>query len=82
MEEISLSLPDTVKISALPKDVTHKDKTIYFEARYKQEGQKITVTRKLIRDREREDCDPSMWEEVVRVKDIVARDARAQVLVQ
>ena len=82
MEEISLSLPDTVKISALPKDVTHKDKTIYFEARYKQEGQKITATRKLIRDREREDCDPSMWEEVVRVNDIVARDARAQVLVQ
>jgi hypothetical protein len=82
IEEISLQLPDNLKVAALPKDVTHKDKTFSFEARYKQDGQKITATRKLIRDRAREYCDPSMWEEVVRVRDIVARDARAQVLLQ
>lgn len=82
IEEISLQLPDSLKVAALPKDVTHKDKSMSFEARYRQDGQKITATRKLIRDRAREYCDPSMWEEVVRVRDIIARDSRAQVLIQ
>ena len=81
-EEISLQLPEGIKVLALPKDIAHKDKTIRFEATYKQEGQKILVNRKLVHDREREYCDPSMWEETIRARDVLARDARAQVLIQ
>ncbi len=81
-EEISLLLPDGMKVTSLPKDVSHKDKSLFFEAKYKQEGQKIHVTRKLVRDRPHESCEPSMWEEVLRVQDIIARDARAQVMYQ
>ena len=81
-EEVSLHLPEDVKVLALPKDVAHRDKTGTFEATYRQDGQKILVIRKLVRDREREYCDPSMWEEVVRMRDVIARDARAQVLIQ
>lgn len=81
-EEISLQLPQGVKVLALPKDISHKDKTLSFEATYKQDGQKILINRKIVKDREREFCDPSMWEETVRVRDVIARDARAQVLIQ
>ncbi len=55
-----LPLPDNLKVAALPKDVTHKGKTFSFEARYKQDGQKIPATRKLICERAQEYCDPSM----------------------
>ena len=81
-EEITLQLPEAVKIQALPKDVSHKDKTVLFEASYKQDGQKILINRRFVKDREREYCDPSMWEETIRVRDVIARDARAQVLIQ
>ncbi|MEO8104638.1 MAG: DUF3857 and transglutaminase domain-containing protein [Betaproteobacteria bacterium] len=81
-EEISLQLPEDIKVLALPKDVSHQDKTLSFEASYRQDGRKILINRKLVRNRAREYCDPSMWEETVRVRGIVARDARAQVLIQ
>jgi hypothetical protein len=51
IEEISLQLPGNLKVAALPKDVIHKDKSMSFKARYKQDGQKNTATRKLIRER-------------------------------
>lgn len=81
-EEIALQLPEDIKVLALPKDVSHKDKTLTFDATYRQEGRTIFVKRKYVRNREREYCDPSMWEETVRVSDVIARDARAQVLIQ
>ncbi len=81
-EEISLLLPEDVKVLALPKNVSHHDKTMKFEASYKQEGQRLLVNRKIIRDRDSEYCDASMWEETVRVSDVLAKDAKAQVLIQ
>ena len=46
------------------------------------DGRTIQINRKLVRDREREYCDPSRGEETLRVRDVIARDARAQVLIQ
>ena len=77
-----MQLPDDVKVLALPKNISHKERTLSFEANYQQEGQKILIKRKFVREREREYCDPSMWAEVVRMRDAIARDARAQVLIQ
>ncbi|MEQ1519224.1 MAG: hypothetical protein ABL931_22335, partial [Usitatibacteraceae bacterium] len=81
-EEFTLQLPDDIKVLALPKNISHKEKTLSYEANYKQEGQKILISRKLVTDREREYCDASMWAEVVRMRDVIARDAKAQVLIQ
>ena len=53
-----------------------------FVATYKMEAQKIVINRKFVLERENEYCDPSMWAEVVRMRDVLSRDARAQVLIQ
>lgn len=82
IEELEIQLPDSVKVAALPKNVSHKTTTISFEATYKQEGQKIFVNRTLVRERDAEFCAPSMWNEGVQAQAVVARDARAQVLLQ
>ena len=82
VEHFTLELPAEVKVSSLPKNVTHKEKSYWFEATYRQDGNKIIVQRKLVAQREREYCDPSMWEEVVRMSSVLTRDARAQVLIQ
>jgi hypothetical protein len=81
-EDVSLTLPAEVKVAALPKDVNYKSASFTFEARYKQEGQTLRVTRKLVRDRTKEFCEPEMWDEVIKTVDIINRDARAQVLIQ
>ncbi|MBL8513128.1 MAG: hypothetical protein JNJ55_03980, partial [Betaproteobacteria bacterium] len=78
----SLTLPAEAKVAALPKDVNYKSASFTFEARYKQEGQTIRVTRRLVRGRAKEYCEPEMWDEVIKVVDALNRDARAQVLVQ
>ena len=81
-EEITIQLPDAVIVQTLPKDVSHNDMTMRFEETYKRDGQKILINRRFVKNREREYCDPSMWEETVRVGEVIARDARAQVLIQ
>ena len=81
-EEVSLQLPAETRVSALPKDVSHREKTMTFVATYKMEAQKIVINRKFVLERENEYCDPSMWAEVVRMRDVLSRDARAQVLIQ
>ena len=80
MEDILLTLPEGVSVLSLPKNVAFQDKTITFNATYKQEGQKITVLRKLTRNRAKAYCEPAMWEDVIKARDVLSKDAKAQVL--
>ena len=77
-----MTLTKEITVTALPKNVLHKDKTITFEATYRQDRKRLFVNRKLVVARDQEACDPAMWEEVVRVNGILTRDAKAQVLIQ
>lgn len=79
-QDIVLTLPESISIVSLPKNVMHRTKTITYEANYKQEGRSILVKRKLIRDRAKATCEPAQWEEIIKTQDVVARDAKAQVL--
>jgi transglutaminase-like putative cysteine protease len=81
-EHYDISLPPTVKIAAIPKDVTYADRHSSFEARYRQEGDRVLVSRKLVRERETEVCPPDLWEESEKLKAAIERDARAQVLIR
>ena len=79
-EDISLALPEGITVLSLPKNVSFQDKTITFSATYKQVGQKIIVQRKLIRNRAKAYCEPEQWEETIKARDVLAKDAKAQVL--
>ena len=79
-QDVSLTLPDGISVLSLPKNVSFQDKTVTFTATYKQDGQKINVLRKLVRNRVKAYCEPEQWAEVIRARDVLAKDAKAQVL--
>lgn len=82
MEEFEIVLPEKTKIRALPKAVNFAGKSIRFESSYRQQNNVIYVTRKIIFIRSAEVCSPEMWQEKDELSVAVARDARAQILLQ
>ena len=82
LEEVEITLPETVKVQTLPKPVLFEGPTSRFESNYRQVGNVIFVTRKAIRNRPKEWCSPDMWEESESLSSAISRDARGQVLLQ
>jgi Domain of Unknown Function with PDB structure (DUF3857)/Transglutaminase-like superfamily len=82
IEEFEITLPEKTKIQALPKAVKFEGKTIRFESTYRQQNNVIYATRKVVHSRSAEVCPPEMWREKDELSVVIARDARAQILLQ
>jgi Domain of Unknown Function with PDB structure (DUF3857)/Transglutaminase-like superfamily len=82
VEEFEIALPEKTKILALPNAVKFEGKTIRFESTYRQQNNVIYATRKVVHSRSAEVCPPEMWQEKEELSVVIARDARAQILLQ
>lgn len=82
IEEFEITLPEKTKIQALPKAVKFEGKTIRFESTYRQQNNVIYAARKVVHSRSAEVCPPEMWQEKDELSVVIARDARAQILLQ
>ena len=80
VERTSLTLPDTVKIMQLPKDVTIENKYGSYSAIYKQDGQTIDIERRLSVKTPRGLCPPEGYPLIRELGLAIGRDMRSQVL--
>ncbi|MBN2419960.1 MAG: DUF3857 domain-containing protein [Deltaproteobacteria bacterium] len=79
-EITTLSLPETVKVMQLPKDVTINNQYGYYTAAYKQDGQTIRVERHLSVKTPRGLCPPEGYPLIRELGQTIGRDMRVQIL--
>ena len=80
VEEYQIVLPRQMKIVALPKPVSFKNDVASYETTVRQEGQTITITRKLVDLYAGPVIAPSLFKAVEEKSAVIARDLRAQIV--
>ena len=81
-ERYRLNLPEGLKVSSLPKDVSYTDGHIRFESSYNQIGQSLIVKRTLTVDYPTRICTPEDHDQYVKAVQVLRMDQRSQVLFQ
>jgi transglutaminase-like putative cysteine protease len=79
-EITSVTLPDSVKITHLPKEVNVQNKYGCYKATYEQNGQTIKVERRLSVETPRGLCPPEGYPLIRELGQAIGRDMRAQIL--
>lgn len=79
-EDVIFHFPKGVKVLAVPKGVRLKDKYGSYESSYKQKGNTITVTRKMVDNTPSGVCPPELAEEFKPFQSAVMKDLRSQVV--
>jgi len=80
VEITSLTLPDSVKVTQLPKPVTVQNAYGSYMATYEQNGQTIKVERRLSVETPRGLCSPAGYPNIRELAQSIGRDMRAQIL--
>ena len=80
VETTSLTLPDNVKVTLLPRPVNVQNKYGSYRATYEQNGQTIKVERRLVVEMPRGLCTPEMYPQIRELGQSIGRDLRAQIL--
>ncbi len=80
VEEYQIVVPRQMKIVALPKPVNFKNDVASYETTVRQEGQTITITRKLIDLYAGPVIAPSLFRAIEEKSAVIARDLRAQIV--
>lgn len=81
-EEMIFHFPKGVKILAIPKSIRINDKYGSYESKYKQKGNTIISTRKIIDNTPSGVCPPELGEEFKPFQELVMRDLRSQIIFQ
>ena len=81
-ENYRLNLPEGLKVTSLPRDISYADQHIRFESRYTQEGQSLIVKRTLTVDYPTRVCTPVDHDQYVKAVQVLRMDQRAQVMFQ
>jgi hypothetical protein len=75
-----LNLPEGLKVTSLPRDISYADKNIRFESSYTQDGQSLIVKRTLTVDYPTRVCTPEDHDQYVKAVQVLRMDQRAQVM--
>lgn len=81
-EEIIFHFPKGVQVLAVPKGVRINDKYGSYESEYKQNGNSIISTRKIIDNTPSGVCSPELAEEFKPFQALVMKDLRSQIVYQ
>jgi len=80
VETTLLTLPDSVKVTLLPRPVNVQNAYGSYSATYEQNGQTIKVERRLVVTMPRGLCTPEVYPQIGEIGQSVGRDMRAQIL--
>ncbi len=80
VEITSVTMPDSVKVTQLPRSVSVQNKYGSYKATYKQDGQTIKVERRLSVETPRGLCPPEEYPLIRELGQAIGRDTRAQIL--
>ena len=80
VEITSLTLPDSVKVTQLPRSINVQNQYGSYRTTYEQNGQTIKVERRLSIETPRGLCTPEVYPQIRELGQSVGRDMRAQIL--
>jgi transglutaminase-like putative cysteine protease len=80
VETTLLTLPDSVKVTQLPRPVNVQNAYGSYSATYEQNGQTIKVERRLVVKMPRGLCTPEVYPQIGELGQSIGRDFRAQIL--
>lgn len=80
VEITTLTLPDSVKATQLPRPVNVQNKYGSYRATYEQNGQTIKVERRLSVETPRGLCPPEGYPLIRELGQVIGRDMRGQIL--
>ena len=77
-EELTLTLPDSVHLLAIPRNVHVETALLAFDARYEREGNRIHVQRSVVDRSPGPICAPPVSEQYARIAAAIKKDENAQ----
>ena len=80
VETTLLTLPDSIKVTLLPRPVNVQNAYGSYRSTYEQNGQTIKVERRLVVQTPRGLCTPEMYPQIRELGQSIGRDMRAQIL--
>lgn len=82
VEEINLTVADGVEIVAVPKDAHITGKYGQYDATYKREGNKISIRKEMVDNTPGNVCKPEQYQDFHDFESQVAKDIKAQIILQ
>ena len=79
IEETEITFPKTVRLQRVPPDVQYADGGYTYVARYRQQGQTVTVRREFSSSHAKVTCDVSDDRRWAKFLPILQRDVRGQI---